>query len=156
MKERSMDQSEWMPQQGPATTLEEMDELIQQYRKARDEYDEAKRISGEKHAVSEELKQQVINALKSNNRTKYEVEGVGLVYISTKETYETPKTAEQKQALYDYIKGKYGEAVLIAMQGINHQTLNSWANKEIEADPTLRIPGLLDPTSEELLSLRRK
>ncbi len=136
--------------------MEAMDELIKQYRTARDEYDESKRLSAEKHSIAEDLKGKVIGALKANGRTKYEAEGVGLVYISSKETYETPKTAEQKLALYDYIKNKYGEAVLIAMQGINHQTLNSWANKETEADPTLRIPGLLDPTSEETLNLRRK
>lgn len=95
------------------------------------------------------MEKKVLAALKAKGKTKYEVEGVGRVNIIMKETYETPKTNEQKIALFNYIKSKYGPDVLMSMTSINHQTLNSWCNKEIDSDPSVKIPGLNPPTSDE-------
>jgi len=150
------DQNEWLPNQGSPTQIADMDKLIEKLKLARQSYDEAKKKSAEEYHKLEEVEKEVINALKSNNRTKFEAEGVALVYISSKEIYATPKTNDQKAALFEYIRTKYGEDALKTMLSINHNTLNSWANKEVETDPTLQIPGLDAPTSVETLNFRKK
>lgn len=129
---------------------------MKELQKARLAYDEAKAASTEAHNYVEEVEHKVMNALKLNGRTKYEVEGVGLVYTSSKEVYTTPKTTSDKKALFGYIKDKYGPETLMSMLGINHQTLNSWANKETETGEIMEIPGLAQPTEAITLSFRRK
>lgn len=93
--------------------------------------------------------------LKAAGRRKYEAEGVGLVYITEDTSFTTPKTTEDKNKLFHYIEQKYGKEVLDSMLSIHSAKLNSWATKEIETDPTLKIPGLQDPVIEETISLRK-
>lgn len=148
---------EWMPTRlGQPTQIADMDRLIKKLSEARAIYDAAKKASSQRYHELEEVEKEVMGALKTNGRTKFEAEGVALVYVTTKEIYQTPKTPGQKQSLFDYIAGKYGPETLLAMLGINHQTLNSWANKEVESDPTLAIPGLEAPTSVETLYFKSK
>lgn len=133
-----------------------MDQLVAKLNKARLEYDEAKAASTEAHGRLENVEHEVMNALKLNGKTKYEAEGVGLVYTVTKEVYTTPKTIDDKKRLFDYIKQKYGAESLMAMLGVNHNTLNSWANKETETGEVMEIPGLAQPTAATTLAFRRK
>jgi hypothetical protein len=148
---------EWMPNEPTQqTSLAEMGLLIQKLQAARDSYEAAKKASNAKYQELEEVEKEVMNTLKANGRTKFEEEGVGLAYIVQKEIYATPKTIDQKQALFEYIRQKYGPETLTNMLSINHQSLNSWCNKEVEAEPTLQIPGLDQPTSVETLNFRRK
>lgn len=143
------DLSEWMDQPSTNMTIEEMDKLVQLLSQKRAEHAAAKEEAARIYHDMEDAEKAVLGALKALGKTKYEMEGIGRVNIITKEIYSTPKTNEQKIALFNYIKSKYGGETLMAMTGINHQTLNSWANKEIESDPTLQIPGLDAPTSNE-------
>lgn len=146
---------EWLPQD-QATTIDQMDSLITKLKSARDSYDEAKKASTEKYHALEEVEKEVMNTLKANGRTKFEAEGVASVSIQTKEVFTTPKTNDQKKALFSYIQSKYGVDVCTSMLSINHNTLQGWANREIENDPALQIPGLDQPTSVETLYFRSK
>lgn len=137
-------------------TTEQLDQAVANLRSLREAYDEAKAASTEAHGKYEEAEKDLMNLLKAAGKTKYEAEGVGLVYITTKEVYATPKSIGQKRALFDWIKGTHGPDVLSSMLSINHQTLNSFCNKEREANPTTVIPGLDMPTMTENLSLRKK
>lgn len=97
-----------------------------------------------------------MNALKANGRTKFEAEGIASVRIQSKDMFTTPKTQEQKEALFEYIRTKHGADALLGLLSIHSGTLNSWANKEIDSDPTLQIPGLEAPTSVETLYFTKK
>lgn len=154
--ENLMDQWEQAEQETASpSTLEQMDNLIQELARARATYEEKKRASTEAHDALEEVEKKVIGALKANGRSKFEAEGVGLAYISEREVYTVPKDTGNKTKLFNYIKEKYGPDALMSMVGINYQTLNSWANKEIEAG-VMQIPGLEAPTMQETLNFRRK
>lgn len=145
-------------QVGPApesVSLEQMDQLVTDYRKARDAYDAAKKVSSELSAKADVAEERLVAALKASRRSKYEVDGVGLVFIKEVEQYTTPKTVAQKNALFNYIKTKHGPDALMGMVSINSQTLNSWANREAE-EGVMEIPGLEAPTIRESLNLRRK
>lgn len=149
------DLSQWSDQ-SQSITLEQMDELVANLAAKRKAHAAAKAEATERYKELAEAENLLIGALKASGKKKYEMDGVGLVYISHKDTFPTPKTNEEKIALFNYIKQKYGPDVLMNMSGINHQTLNSWAKKEIEADPLVKIPGLGLPTTEEQLNFRSK
>ena len=148
--------AEWdNPVEEAPLTLEAMDALITELRRARETYDSAKKFSTEKHNELEEIEKRVMGALAANGKSKYEAEGVGLVYLVEKEVYTTPKTNEEKRLLFQYIKDKYGNDSLSSMLGINYATLNSWANKEVESG-VMKIPGLAQPTMATTLNFRKK
>ncbi len=137
-------------------TIQEVEKLIREYREARDNYDAAKKVSNELEAKSWDFEMKVMSMLEKLGRKSFDVEGVGKVTKCMKLVYSVPKTHEEKLALFDYIKNAHGADVLTTMTTINHQTLNSWANKEIETGEISKIPGLDSPTSQEYLQLRRE
>lgn len=155
MTEETQDLSAWSDQ-SQSITLEQMDELINQLAAKREAHAKAKEVAAEIYKELTEAENKLIGALKASGRKKYELEGVGLAYISFKDTFATPKTNQEKIALFNYIKEKYGPDSLMGMTSINHQTLNSWAKKEIEDNALVKIPGLGLPTTEEILNFRRK
>ena len=157
----SQDLNEWgVPTQQTSSestvTLEQMDALIVRLSDQRKKYEQAKKASAEEYHKLEEIEKEVMNTLKVNGRIKYEAEGVAAIHIQTKEVYTTPKTVDQKRQLFKYIQDKFGVEALTGLLSINHQSLNSFANKETEADPGLVIPGLDQPTSVETLYFRSK
>ena len=145
------DQAE-QPQQ--TMTLEQMDSLVVQLRELKTKADEAKAVFEEMSKQYEDHRALVLNALLTNKRDKYEVEGAGMVYISRKETYRVPKSNEDKTKLFNYIKEKYGPDAHMSMVGIHSGTLNTLANKESE-ERVMQIPGLEAPTMLEQLNFRR-
>lgn len=149
--------NEWSIQsQSAEVTTEQLDLAVARVKECRKLYEEKKKIATEHHDQVEEAEQDLVNLLKAAGKSKYEAEGVGLAYITNKEIYRVPADVAAKTSLFNYIKEKHGPEVLMSMVGINHQTLNSWARKELEADPLLQIPGLEEPTNQESLNFRKK
>ena len=149
---------QWEESLSPETTpitLEQMDALLKKYSEDRAAYEAKKKEASDLYKVVEASEKMLMNALRTANRGKYEVEGVGMAYIVEKEAYTVPKSNEDKTLLFNYIKDKYGPEVLMTMVGINFQTLNSWANQEVESG-VMQIPGLAQPTMQESLSFRKK
>lgn len=114
----------------------------------------AQEKADEVKAKYNEHRDRVLKTLRANNRQKYSVDGVAMVYISDKEVYTVPKTNEQKQALFGYIRNTYGEDALMAMVGIHSATLTSWANEESNKG-VMQIPGLEAPTMISTLNVRK-
>lgn len=113
--------------------------------------DEADQVKANYNAYRE----LVMKTLQANGRDSYAVDGVGTVYISSKEVYRVPKTNEEKNLLFTYIKEKYGPDALMSLVGIHSATLTSWANEESEKG-VMSIPGLEAPTMVETLNMRKK
>lgn len=151
-----MDQMQWEEPvtQGPVT-LEKMDELGLRIKTLRDQIDERNKETKKLDEQLDKLEHEMIALLKANNRTSYQVPGVGICMVRTVESYQTPKDNESKIALFDYIENKYGTDVLTNLVSINSRTLNSWANKETEDGGVMQIPGLGQPTVSEVFSFRK-
>lgn len=149
---------QWDQAEAPpaSLTVEAMDELVRQLREAKTSYEQLQEKADELKAAYTKAKDQVMNALVQLKRDNYAVDGHGLAYISRKEVYTTPKTNEDKTALFNYIKNKYGPDTLMSLVSINSQTLTSWANKETETGEVQVIPGLNQPTMVETLNFRKK
>lgn len=139
-----------------ALTVEQMDQLVQDLRTQKTAYDLAQEQADQIKAQFNEAKDRVLKALLALKRDNYAVDGHGLAYISRKEVYTTPKTNDDKNKLFTYIKEKYGPDALMGLVSINSQTLTSWANKETETGEVQVIPGLDQPTMIETLNFRKK
>jgi len=139
-----------------ALTVEQMDQMIVQLREAKSMADIAEESAKTIKAEYDAKRKEVLDALKTLNRDNYSVAGAGMAYISRKEVYTVPKTHQEKTALFNYIKEKYGPDALMSMVGIHSATLTSWANKETESGEVMQIPGLEQPTMIETLNFRKK
>lgn len=146
--------NDWQQSLDQSVSVAHMDEMVRDLKKARVEYDEAKKLASEAYARLEKAETQVVNALKATGKSSYKVDDVGSVSWYVKESFTTPKTNEDKTKLFNYIKDKYGPDVLMSMVTIHSATLNSFANKETESG-VMELPGLAAPTGTEILSFRK-
>lgn len=117
--------------------------------------DQLKELNG----VITDLDLKIIAYLKEADLKSFSVPGIGSVTKKDNFSFKTPKTLEEKEALFNYIKDKYGEDVLKSKLSINSVHLNAWAKEELENhqdDPLFSIPGLGEPTHYETLSFTKK
>lgn len=140
--------------------LAALDEMVAKLTEARKEYDAKKRAAAESYEAVEKLEAQISSALQSAGKSKYFVDGYGTAYLINKYVVRTPKDNDSKKALFNYIKDKYGEDVLVSKLSINHQTLNAFYNEETSAlAKELKIqtiPGIEEPVHEINLGFRKE
>lgn len=146
--------NEWQLEEAPLEVAQ-MDKIVEDYRAKRLIYEAKKAESADAYHILEEAESLVRNSLLAAGKSKYFVDGVGTVSLVSKSSYQTPKTTEEKLMLFGYIESKYGAEALINFQSIHSATLNSFANKELESEPTLTIPGLSTPTVTTELRFRK-
>jgi len=148
----------WQNEAPAEVTVEAFDRFVADYAAKREDYEKAKKVSGEKYAVYQEAENKLIALLKATHKKNYNVDSIGGISLVVKEVVTTPKTVEDKRQLFGWIKEQYGVDVLDDMVSINHQKLNGFYNEEAEKrkeDPMFHIPGLDQPTAVESLSFRR-
>lgn len=152
-----MTADEWGQAEKPlqGTTLAMLDDLAKKIKEARVEYEAKSKEKTAAHDALEKLEMDMINLLKVNNRQSYNAPGIGTVGYRIREQYTVPKNVIAKECLFKYIEDKYGKDTLMGMMSINSQTLNSWANKEVESGEVQQIPGLDQPTAQEIFSFRK-
>jgi len=157
MSEEQGSLEEWA--EGGSVDVTALDNLVKEMKAAEAEYDEAKKVSTEKLRKYEEIEKKVIDTLVACGKSKWFVDGMGTAYLINKYVVKTPKTNEEKKALFDYINNKYGSDTLIAKLSINHNTLNSFVNEErdllAKEGKLAKIPGIEDPTHETYLGFRK-
>lgn len=141
-------------------TTSELDDLVTNLKKARDEYDLASTISSEKHSAVKELELRLIDLLTAAGKSSYEVDNVARVTVVSKTQVTVPKTIEQKEQLFNWLRERYGAEGALAYQTINYQSLNSLYNKELEMAVDngyqLEIPGLELPQLVRTLQVRSR
>lgn len=154
-KNQEMFQEFMEASQAPADqmTLQQLDQLVKELKEARADYDEKAKAKTEANAKCEALENKLMDILQELGRTSYDAEGVAKITRVSKLVYRVPGSLDAKRQLYNYIQSRYGVETLTSMLSINHNTLNSWANKERE-DVGI-IPGLETPTSVDYLQMRK-
>ncbi len=139
-------------------TLEEMEKLVEGLALAKIALEELAQQEKKIQEARRDLEHQIMTKLKEVGNTSY-VSKFGRASIKTSLSYRTPKDAQAKKALFDYIKAK-GEDVYMSLLSVNSQTLNAWAKQElanaIEAGTfPFSIPGLDEPIPYETISFRK-
>lgn len=163
LQEGSIGLDQWNEAQGErgAVTTEHLDQLVKDYRAAREEYDAAKTISNKLSHVKDDKEKILLDTLILAGKDKYHVDGIGLVYKIQKLVVPTPKTLEDKRKLFDYISEAHGEVFLMDKLSINHQTINKLYNDDFEeaaerGDTAFSIPGLQEPTHDISIGFRKE
>ena len=103
------------------------------------------------------VREKVLSILVNAGKSKYFVEGLGTISTAERLLFPTPKSKEEKEALFAWLKSK-GEDFYYTYCTINSQSLQSLAKMEMESseDPSnFKIPGIADPTSRKELRFRR-
>lgn len=139
----------------PGDKLDLLDKAMKDLAEARSLRDEAESKYNIAAAAVTVIEETLMGLLKSSNRESFKTPGIGSVSITHRQNFTTPKSGDEKVALFNYIKEKYGEETLRSMISINSMTLGSWAKKEIE-EGVLTIPGLAQPTVTEKITFRRE
>lgn len=124
--------------------MSEMDALVRKSQEQWDEYEKQKKLSTELHNKYEETEAAIMAALKAAGKTKYHVDGVGTVSIVQKASVLTPKTIEDKEKLFQYLRSK-GKEVLYSLATVNSQTLNAWYQRELDDAAAKGILGFSVP-----------
>ncbi len=139
----------------PGDKLDLLDKAMKDLAEARSLRDEAESKYNIAAAAVTVIEDTLMGLLKSSNRESFKTPGIGSVSITHRQNFTTPKSGDEKVALFNYIKEKYGAETLRSMISINSMTLGSWAKKEIE-EGVLTIPGLAQPTVTEKITFRRE
>ena len=137
-------------------SVEKLDSAVKNYRELREQYEEKKKESNAAYAEAEKAKSTLVEMLESAGKEKYHVKGVANVLVYEKPKVRTPKDPEAKKAFFDWLAGKGVD--IYSMATVNHNTLNSFVKQEMEENPeeAFSIPGLEEPESEKVLSLRKE
>jgi hypothetical protein len=156
MNQEALD--EWQEVAASSVSLADLDAMVDDYKKKREEYEAAKKVSSELYKIAEEAENKIVSTLKAANKKSYKVDGIGTVTRVEKLVVTVPKDLEAKRSLFSWIKNKYGVDTLDDMISINHQKLNGFYNEEVDKhkdDPLFKIDGLDEPTAVESLSFRK-
>lgn len=137
-------------------TIEQLNGLIENVAKLRIE--EA-RVSKEKSTVLSDLEMAenaVLEALVENGMTNYRGPA-GMVSLSQRTSVKTPKTQEDREAFFFYLKEK---GLYDDMISVNSQTLNSFYKAGLEEArekglTDFIIPGIGEVTIKASLSFRK-
>jgi len=97
--------------------------------------------------------------MERSGKKRYIAEGIGQVSISENLSVATPKTPEEKQAFFNWLKQEMGEDGYLTYASVNSASLNSLYKQKVEEygarGEVLEIAGLQQPTSFNKLSLRK-
>jgi len=126
----------------------------------RDLYDAKKDAEGlfEQSKAEYKAKADAIQeALEEAEMQQHKVPGVALVSLRSRLSVQTPKTNEEKEALFGWLRDK---GIFLDKVSINSRTLNSLYQAEYEAQlesgvADWRMPGVGEPVVDNTLSLRK-
>lgn len=152
-----MEQQNWNVQK--EISIKDMQELITCLREAKTAYKEAKDKSDAAYAVLKNLESTVIATLKEAGQDTFTVTGVGKVTVSEQLSVQTPKSIEDKQKFFSFIKEKFGDDGFWAYASINSQSLNSLyknlTTEYAQNGEVLEIEGLEPASSFTKLSFTK-
>lgn len=149
---------DWEKPKQEAISVQAMKEMIINMRKAREKYEEAKKISNTLHDDYKKREDQIVAALQAQGLKKFNVPDLGTSSIKVSYAVTVPKDVGNKRLLFDYIEKHYGQDVLDEYRSINYQSLNAFYKKEAEVAEAdgkeFVLPGVEAPTSTFTLQWR--
>ena len=156
-----MSLEEWNKETAEDISVSEVDRAILEYDEADKAYKETKKICDTASKEKSQAAAKVLDLLARSKKSKFVVDNLGTAYIINKLTVTTPKTNPDKEALFKYIKEKYGHETFMGFAGINSARLNSFFNEEAalaakEGVANFEMPGVQQPQSYQTLGFRRK
>ena len=141
-------------------SIAEMTDAVEKLGGAKVIYQENKKIADSSYEVYKEAENKVMQLLEDSGLDTYTVTGVGKVTVSHQLSVQTPKTPEEKEAFFNWVRREMGEDSYYAYMTVNSQTLNSLYKNmvaEYGADgKVLNIDGLKPATTFTKLSFTKR
>ena len=135
-------------------TVEELQKKIELCFDLKTEHEDKKKDAAKVWADYVDAYTQVIGMMEELELDKFSTKK-GTFSFKYDESFKTPKTPEDREAFFSFLKEK---GVYDEMITVNSRTLNSWAKQEVEAAENdgnfdLEIPGLVksDPVAKPVL-----
>ena len=140
-------------------SIDDMDNAVKKLRDAKLKYDEAVATKNESYARYQDAQEATMALLKRAGKDEYTVKGFGKVSIKEELSVKTPKSPEEKEAFFNWIKDTMGDDAYFSYMTVNSNSLNSLYKQKVEEagarGEILDVPGLEAPTSYTKLSLRK-
>jgi hypothetical protein len=140
--------------------IKELQEIVKDLKAKRDNYDEVKRHLDVMGGECDVIEHKLLEYLQENDMKSFRVDGVALVSVTEKMAVKTPKTIEDKDKFFAWLKENKGEEVMKSYMTVNAQSLNSFFKQEwdmLSDDQklTYQIDGLEAPAMSFKLSVRK-
>lgn len=140
-------------------SVEDLNKAVSDYTDLRRQYEEAKKISNDKYADLKKAEGKLCEYLANSGLDKFSVPKLGTVSLVSSLQFQTPKTLDDKSALFGYIKSEYGAEALQGYLSINSRTLNSFLKEEYDKKmlqgQNPEIPGVNAPTVNKTLRFNK-
>jgi hypothetical protein len=153
-----MEQQDWTVKK--EISIADMTEAVANLRSTKESYDSAKAQAEAAYAIYKDAEQKVIGLLEESGQETFIASGLGRVTVSHQLSVTTPKTPEEKQAFFDWLKKEMGEDGFWAYATVNSQSLNSLYKQKVSEyaskGEVLEIDGLQPATSFTKLSFTKK
>ena len=135
-------------------TVKKIEAMIEYAFSLREEYQQAKEHAESLYGKLKDHQERIITELENLELASYKSKA-GIFSYKYVSTFKTPKTPEQKELFYSYLKER---GIFDSMISVNSRTLNSWAKQEEEANAHIinfQVPGLEKGTPETVATMRK-
>ena len=85
-------------------SVSELDSALEEYVEARTLYEQQKKYAEELSSIADEKENALVKLMEAAGKDKWLVDGFGTVSVYEKLSVATPKTGEDKQAFFGWIK----------------------------------------------------
>lgn len=143
---------------GKDVTLDTLNKLGLELKSLKETKDYYKKRIDQLNAGIKTHEIQIIAYLEASNMDRYHVPEFGTLSIRRRLSYKVPKEPYERERFFTYLRAK---GIYQDMVTVHSQTLNSWANKELEIAKAggasdFEIPGLGEPTLYESLGVTKR
>ena len=139
-------------------TVNEMDNLIERLREAKDEYKIKSDASKIAKAEYDTIQLKLLAALEELDKDSY-IAKSGRITRVTKMAVRVPKTLDEKRAFFTWLRETRGDEVADSYMSVNSQSLNTLYNEMVDEYASrgeiLTMEGVEPPTLRESLSFRQ-
>ena len=138
-------------------SVSDFDSLCKQLFEQKAKVDEVGKVYDAEKEKFEDIKSKILFIMEETEKTKYHLEGYGLIYSVNKFSVKTPKTLEEKKALGKYMNER---GIFWEYFSVNSATLNSFYEEEFEkakeaGNIDWKLPGVGEPSFRTTLSIRK-
>lgn len=139
-------------------TMQELDALGKLIFKQKNLCDELDKSLTEQKATLTKLQSKMISVLDKFGRCNYSIPGSGMLIKTERMSVTLPKSPEEKEAFYNYLKEK---SLFEDIVSVNSMTLNAFYKKEFDIaceegrSVGFKIPGISEPRTVLTLNVRK-
>lgn len=128
----------------------EFEKLLDEMNDQKQKIKKMKASLGDENAILTKMKFKVLAYFEEFGKTKH-LASFGTVYIKTSFTCKTPKTPEEKAALFAWMKEK---EIYEQYATVNSKSLNTLYNSLVKEDSDFVMPGTSDPGYFQTIEMR--